>query len=456
MAARSYSDDYYHRVHISPLTLDAGIVAADRVFSGYVWNAHFTPQDLASIALTDGITVSGITAPSTMAALLEMPITISISAEIGPDIIDHGLAFIFPDETPTISITGSRGVPWPFQPRSELIESCEWLTDIVPSYDGEDRVSLRDTPLREFQLTHVAQPDLQQEARRLARSLRAVLAPDWPRQVIADAYTGAPAALPDGPVIIWRSPTDYTQTTVTAGTLGPLPGTDYGVRILPLMICRVVDGWSNTRPAGPWAEMAITLQTATDYDTPADTLYPMFADLPMVTDCVVIGSGSADEGVTWESDTTDNGIALPADVRASGYAAERYTARWYVTRTDYPALRAWIYARRGQFAPFWLPSWSADLRNVARSGVSITADNYDTHEGHIVAEIAGTLYPRVVVSAAQSGGRWTVTPDTPLPDGTITRVMYLRRVRFAADRIEFRHAAGQGVAVAVQCVQVPE
>jgi hypothetical protein len=39
ISPHSYSDDYYHRVHVSPLTLDAGIVAADRVFSGFVWNA---------------------------------------------------------------------------------------------------------------------------------------------------------------------------------------------------------------------------------------------------------------------------------------------------------------------------------------------------------------------------------------------------------------------------------
>jgi hypothetical protein len=71
-------------------------------------------------------------------------------------------------------------------------------------------------------------------------------------------------------------------------------------------------------------------------------------------------------------------------------------------------------------------------------------------------QIGGTYYPREVVSAVESSGVWAIQLNATIPSGTITRCMYLRRVRFAADRIEFRHAAAEAVAVAVQCVEVPE
>ena len=456
-AARGFADDFYNRIHVRPLRIDAGIIAAPRIYSGVVWNAYFASKSLTSIALQTGITLAGITAPSVFAALQESAFTVTVDSETGPATINWPILFTFTGEpTLQVLITGMRGVPWPFLPRSELIEACVWLTDISQSYDTEERASLREIPLREFALTHIAGEDLQTQARTLARRVRTILVPEWPRQIIGDAYEGASVPLPDGPVLVWRSETDYDQTEVSGGVMGTIARNSYGVRILPLLVCRITDGWGNNRPAGKWAEMSLGVQTADGADDSDASLYPTYDGLSLVTDRVVIGSGSATEGVTWSTESIDNGIALPVDVRESSFAEERYTVRWYKKRADYPALRAWIYSRRGRWLAFWLPSWVNDVQNPERVGGYILADTYRTEETRLAVLIGGTIYPREVLSATLVSGRWQIQLDASIPAGTIEKIMYLRRVRFNADRIEFRHAAAEGVSVAVQCVQVPE
>ena len=455
--ARGYADDYYNRIHVAPTSIDAGIVASPRIYSGHVWNAYFGSKTLTAIALDTGIEIAGIAAPSAFNALVERNFTLTLDSESGPTAIDWPLQFTFAgaDSLPVL-ITGVRGVPWPFKPRAELIEACEWLTDVSQSYDTEERASLREIPLREFTLTHIAGEELQTQARTLARSVRTILVPEWPRQIIGDAYEGASVPLPDGPVLVWRSETDYDQTEVYGGVMGTIARNSYGVRILPLLVCRITDGWGNQRPAGKWAEMSLGVQTADGADDSDDSLYPLYDGLSLVTDRVVIGSGSATEGVTWSVESIDNGIALPVDVRESSFAEERYTVRWYKSRADYPALRAWIYSRRGRWLAFWLPSWVDDVQNPERVGGYILADTYRTDETRLAIVIGGTIYPREVLSATLVSGRWQIQLDSAIPAGTIEKIMYLRRVRFNADRIEFRHAAAEGVSVAVQCVQVPE
>lgn len=458
MTVRSFSGDFYHRIHARPISLPVGIVGADRVITGLVWNAYLEAKVLTAIDTDDGITVYGLSAPATVQGLREVPITITIRAEVGPTDINTDLAFIFTAASGNaIEIRGKRGVPWAFLPRSELIESCEWLTDVSQSYETESRAAIRETPIREFQLTHVVTADLQQYARKLARSARTILVPDWPRKIVADAYTGAPADLPDGPVLIWRSPTDYSQTTVSGGVLGDVDMPESDAVLLPLLACRLLDGWSNTRPAGQWAEMSLTVQTADGPDESDAGLYPLTLDgLPVVTDCPVVGSGSADEGVTFEFNTVDNGLGLPTDDLAGEFPAQRYTARWYKKGAAYEALRGWIYSRKGKYLPFWLPSWANDLPGAVKSGSGLSSPTFDDDEGALLIVIGGSYYPRTVVSAVETAGVWAIQLNASIPDGTITRCMYLRRVRFSADRIEFRHAAAEAVAVAVQCVEVPE
>ena len=342
---------------------------------------------------------------------------------------------------------------WPFAPRSELIEACEWLTDVVPAFDGESRVSLRETPLREFSMDHVARSEQQALARTLANAGGDMLLPEWPRAVVGAAYTGATVALPDGPAVVWVDADTYEQTTVAAGVLGTVVSPRTSARIAPLLACRVSSAWANSRQAGRWAEMKMAFQTVDGADDSDTSRYALFGGLPLVLDACVVGSGTAAEGSEWEIDTVDNGISLPADLTASRRPTEQFAARWIARGVEYVSLRGWIYSRCGRYLPFWLPSWAADdVGAFSQAGSVVTVSRYDPAETAVLLFGGASPVPALISTATAVSGGWQLALSAA--PASISRIMYLRRVRFNADRIEFRHAASEPVSVAVQCVRV--
>ena len=342
---------------------------------------------------------------------------------------------------------------WPFAPSSELIEACEWLTDVAPAYDGEVRVSLREQPLRDFAMTHAANSKAQAVARAIANEGGHVLLPEWPAQYVGAAHSGASVSLPDGPVVVWADADNCEQTTVASGVLGTVVTARASARIVPLLSCRLSDSWSNSRSAGRWAVMQASFQTADGADVASSDLYPIFDGLPLVLNGDVVGAGSYNESSEWELDTTDNGIGLPDDVAARLRPSEQFGARWLARGADYRALRAWIYSRRGRYLPFWLPSWAADdVGAFSQVGTVVVVARYDPAETALLLFGGASPLPALISTATAVVGGWQLTLSaTP---GAISRIMYLRRVRFNADRVEFRHAASEPVSVAVQCVRV--
>lgn len=457
MQTGAWSYDYYYRIHMYPLTIDAGNVGSDRQFQLTMWNADFVAHTISAINMSQaGVIVTPPSSlPLTVKPLQEITLTVTVSSE-GSSVIDSDITFTFSPAIATlpVNVSGLRGALWPFAPRSELIEAVEWRTDVVPAYDGEFRVSLRDEPLREFSMSHVGTPYGQQAARSAMRFGGAVLLPEWPRQYIGAAHTGAAVPFPDGPALIWVSESEYEQVEVTGGVLGPVVYPKASARILPLLRCRTNGGWANSRPAGKYSQMTLSLQTGDDPYAPASGRYSDYLGYPVVLDAKCIGAGAADEGTAWEYDTADNGIGLPEDFKAALRPEEKFTARWVAKADDYLSLRAWIYSRRGRYLPFWLPSWADDMGEASIVASTLTVERYSERETHVLMQSGSTWTPaEVTASVVVPGGVELTVSNAPL---TVDRVMYLRLVRFAADRVEFRHAAAEPVAVAIQCVRVSE
>lgn len=346
---------------------------------------------------------------------------------------------------------------WPFIPKSGMTEAIEWLTNVVTTRQSEWREQLRQYPLRELPLTHAMDAAKASHARYLARNALVFRVPDWAHIVRANAATGVYVGLPPGEAIVWRDWNDYEEVSITSsGTLGTVAKATTNVRVMSLLTCRVLDAYNLTRPAGPAWEGAVTFQTADGQDESATTRYAAYGGYALVTDAKRIGSGSVTESVTWEADQADNSIALPVDAISREWQDEAFAAAWYVSRSEWPDLRAWLYSRYGQYVPFLLPSWADDCTGKSKSGQTLIVAEYDPEETRLYVEVAGVCYARTVTAHTYSLGQWVLTLDIALPGGTIGRVMYLRLVRFSADRIEVQHNAGQGYAVVVNCVRVPE
>lgn len=147
---QSYFDDYYNRIHIAPTTLALGNVASEQASTVNVWNAYLVPKMLQSIdGVQEGLTLSGQPkAPLQFTALQERAWTVSILPD-GPSTIDVNLTWKFGTDQALLHITGTRIVAfgWLVDWSKPVIETLQWLTDILQSYTGhEQRRSLRLAP----------------------------------------------------------------------------------------------------------------------------------------------------------------------------------------------------------------------------------------------------------------------------------------------------------------------
>lgn len=147
-ANHSFFDDMYYRVWSDPLEILLGTVATNQTRQINLWNAF--PDEaaiLGEILLTDpvGITIAGDALPRTLNPLEETSYEFEVDALGAPQIASNVL-FDFinvPDPLPSL-ILGQRAVRFDMIPEAGVIETWEWLTDLLVASDGtEQRVSLR-------------------------------------------------------------------------------------------------------------------------------------------------------------------------------------------------------------------------------------------------------------------------------------------------------------------------
>lgn len=142
--AGAYSDDYYHRIHVSLARINAGNVSSEQVYTLTLWNAYLTPQAHASTDLPEGVSLDP--EASDFAPLDEQTYTVTIDPE-GPAIIEGSVTLGFTGLDPIVlPLSGSRVTPWPWLPdwNSGVLMRLEWKTDVLPLADGaEQRIDLR-------------------------------------------------------------------------------------------------------------------------------------------------------------------------------------------------------------------------------------------------------------------------------------------------------------------------
>lgn len=453
----TFADDFYDRIHIQPTAVNFGNVSTPQTAAVEIWNAFRQSVDLTAIDGTEtGLSISEpITVPGAMAPLASRVWTITVTKDGMPE-LDTALVWQFdaPALPVSVSVTATRIATWPFKPLTPLVEALEWSTEVLRPKAGEQRICKRPTPRRTLTLEHAVRQDQAAHARTLARQDVRYLAPDWPKMIKMIATTGASVSLPDGAAIVWRDWNDYEKTTITGGVLGSVVNPGAAI-VAPLAVWRVVGATQLDRPAGQWAKLSITLETPEFTDTESAALYPVWQSLPVVSDPIKISSGSFGEDMSIKVETFDNGQCLPVDEVMRNSPDLTFNVRWHEFKADrIAALRAWIASRRGRLRAFWLPSWAHDLKLVARSSGGMIVTGYDGDETSLAVNIGGTLHFRQVTSASTVGTGTQLVLDSELPAGEIKMISYLRRVRFNTDRIEYNHAAGAGVSVGAQVVEV--
>jgi hypothetical protein len=130
--------------------------------------------------------------------------------------------------------------------------------------------------------------------------------------------------------------------------------------------------------------------------------------------------------------------------------------------TEARELREWLYRRAGQYRPFWMPTYTRDIRitntGTITNALTIHDDGYG-ERGHIaIRKTDGTWLLREVDSVVDGAPGFltvTLTENLNIDASEVDQASYLIRYRLAADRVEIEHMGGARVRAAIPLTEIP-
>jgi len=392
--ARSYTDDYYYRIHISPNPLSFGNLVTTTTQSVILWNAYFETKTLSSALLTngDGISISSpVAVPSNLAPLRY--ITYDVTAHMdGPPLMDATYTVIIGGETMRLSITGQRIVPFLLPPnwRDGVTETFGFLTDVLRSQDGtEQRISLRGKPRRRFEYRFVAAGSQWQQLQPLLWGWhkypfavpvwtdRAILTADIAVGVVSipietstsrSFVVGGLCALVQNSTVYEAGVIDAVNPTSITLRLPTTRAWAKGSALYPMVTANLPETLPMTR------ETDNVIVGNALFDCEVGTTD---ARLPVAAAAVTYGgvevitaqpnwSGGLQHDNTQASEVIDNDTSWPVRFVTEGFARSVRAHRWLLgSKTEIDAFRAMLKRLNGRQKIVHLPSFSDDLPMAA-------------------------------------------------------------------------------------------
>ena len=389
---KQFQFDYYYRVYVTPAVIALGNLVSSQFRDFDVWNAHFDPKLNSALTIvgdTTGIILTEPEVPPTVFGALESRNYTLNFATTGPATINVTATWDFPEDFPTLLLTGNRVIIWAFTPdwSESVIEGYEWLTQIIEVEAGsEDRYRLRATPRRNMEYAMLINERTKRWAERYLWNWkgRIFAVPLW----MDCTLTTSLASL--GTSTINLVTTDYTSFKVgglaifvddfndteaveilnvnptSIDLVRPTLIKDWpaGSKIYPALSGRMDEQSSLTQPTADISMGGVRFEFVDNESIPA-------IDAPLAYEDGFImerqPNRADDLEVSWQSkyDVVDFGIApvvaedrigLPDQVTRFSFAED--------TREDIWFWKSWLHARAGKWTKFYMPSWSRDFTLV--------------------------------------------------------------------------------------------
>lgn len=156
------NSQFYNNMVFNPSEIDLGNLTSVQTRTISLWNGFDVPVSVSQVI---GESLAGITltqpvdAPFTMGPLQEVTYSLSASTD-GPAVINGDYRWTIDATDYVIPVTGRRLVLLMVEPNwsSQVIESLEWLTDVIKAYSGkEQRRCLRKNARRKFEFDFMVQ-----------------------------------------------------------------------------------------------------------------------------------------------------------------------------------------------------------------------------------------------------------------------------------------------------------
>lgn len=491
----AYSDDYYHRIHVSPQQLDLGNVVSTQTTPVYVWNAHLVPQSLSEIdGLDEGLDVSGQPEPPLLfAALQEREYQVSVTPD-GQPVLDTLLSWVFANgEQPGLRITANRIIAWAFAPDwgQGVQEQLEWLTDVLASESqAEQRRALRTAPRRELSAPMYVEGRERQllDLALFGWGSRIWALPIWPDiQRLGTAVPAESLTIPcateyldfrAGGLAMLRAETAFQSEvveidSVDAGGLSlkrpTLQGWPVGTRLYPVRTAHLMQQPDLVRLTDQLMQAGVTFQVMEACDWPELDV----AELPAYRGWPVLELRPDEtEDLTHQFErlllTLDSRTALPLVTDVAGRALPITDWRWVdMGRAERAWLRSLLYYLRGRQRAVWVPTHADDLTVVApTTDTSLTIDVANVGYSRFGQQRVGrrdirielvngqVLYRRIIGASEIDAEVERLAIDsvlgTAMVPEDIARVCWLVLSRGNADRVTLDHITDSEGAAAAQ------
>ena len=483
-AQKMFGGDWYDRFHFEFLELSLGNLLGDQVRTMWVWNAYRSAKNLTARVETgmDGITVTGPSPVTAWSPLEQRSYSFTISLS-GPPTIAGSLALTFTTAgTTTIPISGSRVVPWLWMPDwgQPVLERVEWLTDVLPARKGqEQRRALRLNPRKSAEFAVVTMDD---DRRRMELALFGWGARTWglplwwdgtDLQAVAVAGSSTLTLAADTrdfaagkPAVLVASTTSYETVEVASALAGSvtlsrplLSQWPIGTRVYPMRpavidqqvgIDRFTGNASSQRMRFLMTEpAAYASATATTYlSYPVLDQQPNWASAPSLE-------------YSRQLDVIDALVGIRLQDDESGLPVARQRLRWtFSSRQQIDAWRKLLYALRGRQGPFWVPTYTADVKCVATidttaAAIDIGNVKYTELVGVVsgrrdirIKLLNGAVYFRRITSAAALSStveRLTISSalGVTVQPADIDLISFMTLCRMDADAQEFSWWSGE-------------
>lgn len=376
---------------------------------------------------------------------------------------------------------------WPFCPLDNMLEGMEWRTNTLRAFSAEQRIRLRDTPVRTFSHQYAWTPRQYEKARAFFRDQHPGLfdLPDWglAHRVTVDqgdsfiAFDNRYPTLDIGDsVALIQSCEQYQELTISGSNAGGItlsfPVTeDYENAALVLLVqAHASEGLGVSRSVQPIrsAQLEWITHDTTDYADDGD--FQQHRGLPVLAQAACVGESALTETLSKPFDSVDNGIATPYRDTLQEQFTQRLGAAWQpAERSEAYALRQWLYWLKGSQRAFWLPDFNSGLQligNVTSGSSSITIRYVGFAGGYVTGDLflrttSGTVYTFQVTDSEADTDLATETLTLSAPAGAtvgaaqVDQLCLMFCVTIAGNRVEWVHRNVVGPKVVTDCAEVP-
>lgn len=487
--AAGFLADYYYRIHIIPGFISLGNLLSSQSRNVEVWNSYLSNKLLSSIGQTgtDGITLSQpFPPPTTFAALESRTYQLNVSTN-GSPVIDATYTFNFPGDAPTLRVTGRRVVVWPWMPQINHDESMEWKTDILQTFNNEQRLALREAPRQDFTFTFQLNNEQFSKAKAIATqwAQRVYGIPVWSELTrLGSLSLGAEEIFFDTSnadyrdndiVIVWESDTKFVAVEILevlsdrVNLKLPLEDNYSDAYIAPLRFARTYQGMNFKRSPHDIIIASSTFTVTQNKDLGASVGYIQYRSRDVLLE-PLLALSDISEKISRSLDLFDNGSGVVSvDINNRYVRSTKSIVFDTLDRAERWKARKWIHSRRGKQKSFWVPSWNHDLillEDAGSTATSITVRSiayslyYEVTDIMIRRKNGTQVFARVLGASTDVSGNELLNLESQLGESVsvvdVDFISFMSLVRFDSDSIRLKHSYAGRATSSIPVVEVPE